>query len=77
MLNKLLVTFIFPTYETKYDIYIPINKKIGTIKQYVLATTVGTNNTMRFIEKSTGQEYNNDILVRDSDIKNGTEIIVM
>lgn len=35
-MNKYLVTVIIPIVELEYDIYIPNNKKIGTIKKFVL-----------------------------------------
>ena len=33
--NKILVELEIPTIEKKYDLFIPINKKIGTIKSLI------------------------------------------
>ena len=35
-MNKYLITVIVPIVEFEYDIYIPNNKKIGTIKTLIL-----------------------------------------
>ena len=40
MNDKILVRVYLPLIEEEYDIYIPINKKIGTIKQLIISTIV-------------------------------------
>ena len=81
-MDKILVTFLFPTIEVSFDVYIPINKKIGTIKKYVLSSiddliSSTLNKNVRFLDRNTGVEYDNNILVKDSTINNGTKIVVM
>ena len=35
-MNKLLVSIEVPSIERNFDLFIPINKKMGTIKKYVI-----------------------------------------
>ena len=41
-MNKFLITVIIPTIEKEYDVYIPNNKKMGTIKKYLLGVFLTT-----------------------------------
>ncbi len=85
MINKFLITIIIPTIELEFDLYIPNNKKIGTIKKNVLSAVadlsdgffVETIHTVKFVNKFDSTEYANDILVKDSSIKNGDKIIIL
>jgi len=84
-MNKYLITVEVPTMELEYDLYIPNNKKIGTIKKYILEsiTSLSDNsfveemNEVRLINKETEIELNNDVYVKDSGIKNGSKIIII
>lgn len=81
-MNKVLVTFLFPTIEMSFDVFVPVNKKIGTIKKYILSSMEDlipsiVNKEVRFLDRNTGVEYANNILVKDSMISNGTKIVVM
>lgn len=84
-MNKFLITFIVPTIQMEYNVYIPNNKKIGTIKKYILESLYElSNNSFKgnlentlFIDKDSGRIYENNILVKDSGIKNGVKIIVI
>ena len=33
--NKILIEIYIPLVEKKYDVFIPINKKVGTIKKLI------------------------------------------
>ncbi len=81
--NKILIQLYVPLIEVEYDAFIPINKKVGTIKQlleksiaeessgYVI--TADTN----LYSKETGQVYNVDLVVKDTDLKNGSRIVLL
>ncbi len=85
MLNKYLITVIVPIIELEFDIYIPNNKMVGTIKTHILnAIKEESNNAfnknindIRIVDRDTGKEYDNNILVKDSTIKNGSKIVVI
>lgn len=84
-MSKLLVTLSIPTIEMSFDVYLPINKKIGTLKKYLFNTikelTDGNFNIeldkLKLIDQITGKEYENDIYLNDSEIKNGSKIIII
>lgn len=84
-MNKYLITIEVPTLEFEYDLYIPNNKKIGTIKKYILESIKSLTdnsfnqemNEVRIIDKDTGNEFDNDMYVKDSGIKNGSKIVVI
>ena len=85
MNQKILVTIIIPIFELEYELYIPNNKKVGTIKKQVLKS-IGelwkdncfkTEKETRFIDRETGIEFQNNTYVKDSGIKNGTSIVLV
>jgi len=84
-MNKYLITVIVPIIECEYDIYIPNNKKIGTIKTLILESLIELSNNsftkkiheVRIIDRDTGNEFENDVYVKDSGIKNGSKIIII
>lgn len=84
MKNKILIELEIPMIEKIYDIYIPINKKIGTIKKLIEENLIElTNNSYipssstNLFSKDTGNIYDVNLTVRDSDIKNGSRIILI
>ena len=83
-MNKILVLVYIPEIEQEYDVYIPINKKIGTIKKYLISSVeefnggnVSNIENLKLYDKESSMKYNNDTLVKDSGIKNGTKLILM
>ena len=83
MNNKLLISIEIPSIEKKYDLFVPINKKVGTIKKYIISSIVDLSNgmlldkTFSLIDIDTGVNYQNDVYVRDSGIKNGARIMMV
>ena len=84
MNNKILIELEIPMIEKKYDLFIPINKKIGTIKALIEESLVElTNNAYEikkysnFYSKENGSIYNVNTTVRDTDLKNGSRIILL
>lgn len=84
MKNKVLVEVIVPEIEAVYDIYLPINKRIGniimllnkTVSELTNGCFVGTNYTALY-NKDTSVKYNPSSLVYDTDIRNGTSLILL
>lgn len=82
-MSKLLISVEIPSIEQSYDLFIPINKKVGTIKKYVIDTIFELSNGILenkdyiFFDVDTGKKYQNDVYVRDSGIKNGSRIMIM
>lgn len=53
MNNKLLISVEIPSIEEEYDLFIPINRKIGTIKKVILESCAATISTA-FVSLSEG-----------------------
>ncbi len=80
--NKILIELYLPEYEREYDIFIPINKRIGTIKSIIeksLEEMIGyeIKDDSNFYSKDTGKEYDVQLLVKDTDLKNASKIILV
>jgi len=84
MKNKILIELEIPLIEKKYDLFIPINKKVGTIKSLIEDSLVDlTDNAYipkedcNFYSKETGDIYDVNKTVRDTDLKNGSRILLI
>lgn len=85
MKNKYLVTVIVPVIEFELDVYIPNNKKVGTIKKYIIASLKELSNNsynkeiddVRIIERDTFKELDNNLYVKDAGIQNGSKLIII
>ena len=84
MNNKLLVNVFVPLLEEKYELYIPINKRISVvIKLIEKALKEMTNGYYPIKEGSviidveTGNVYDINITVKESKMINGSEIILI
>lgn len=82
--NKILIELEIPLIEKSYDLYIPINKRIGTVKklieQALVEITEGAYEMKldtNFYSKETGQIYDVNKNVRETDLKNGSRIILI
>ena len=82
--NKVLVNLFVPEIGNRYDVYLPINKKIGNIvillNKAINEITNGNykidaNNLLYNVE--TKQLYNSDILLANTDIRNGTKLLLI
>ena len=83
-MNKVFIKLYVPIIEQKYEMFMPINKPICDIiellvraindlvdSDYALTTETGLYN------KDTGEKYNSDLKIIDTDIKNGIELILI
>ena len=76
MNNKILIELEIPLIEKKYDLFIPINKKIGTIKALTENAYIPRNDS-NFYSKETGEIFDVNKTVRDTELKNGSRIILI
>lgn len=83
-MNKLLVIVYVPLLNQSYDVFIPVNKKIGTIKQKIIESinelsdeALENSNNLRLYNKDKSREYNNNIYVKESNIINGTKLMLL
>lgn len=84
MKNKVLVELVVPEIDEIYNVYIPINRRVGNvislISKAIFELTNGEyqNSPRRFIYSSTsGIRYDIEYLIRDTDIRNGSRIILI
>lgn len=84
MKNKLLIELIVPDIDEKFNLFIPINKKIGNVvvllNKSVFELTNGAFVGSKFTclyNKNTGEKYAINDLVRNTDIRHGTSLILM
>lgn len=84
MKNKVLVEVLVPNIEQKYDVYLPVNKRIGNIIILLCRAINEFTNGMYLGDQSvslynnqTGNKYNVNDLLRKTDIRNGTVLVLM
>jgi len=83
IMNKVFVKLYVPLVEENYEIFIPINKEIcdiikllvKAINELVDTDYLLTNETGLY-NKDTGEKYNSELKICDTDIKNGIELIL-
>ena len=84
MKNKRLIELIVPEVDEKHNLYIPINKKVGNVvvllskavKELTNGTFDGTNKTCLY-DRTTGEKYPINSLIRETNIKNGSSLILI
>lgn len=84
MKNKVLIKLLVPEIDEEFDIFLPINKRIGNIILLVIKSImeirVGSYNlssSSSLYNRETGQRYSEQSLVRETDIRNGSNLILM
>ena len=83
MNNKILVVVYVPLLEEEYTVFIPANKKIGTVKNNIIDSVIELsegnfkkdNNLLYDAGRSL--VFDNNIYVKDSTITNGTKLILL
>lgn len=84
MNNKVLVEVIVPLVDTRYEIFLPVGKRISVVlKLMVKAINELTNGyypikeDALLINESTGNLYDVNITVKDAKIINGSKVILI
>lgn len=82
MKNKVLIKLIIPSIEEELDLYLPLNKSVGKIiellKKSLPALTdkrFEATNFLNLYNKYTGKRYDLDIIILNTDIRNGSVLI--
>ncbi len=82
--NKILLEIFIPLIEEEYDIFVPINKSIGTLKKIIEKGIIDLSDkgyTIRedfnLYSKDTGNMYDVNSKLIDTDLKNGSRIILI
>ena len=81
MNNKVLIKLTVPEINQKFDLFIPVNEiiwKISLLIQKSAADLLGVNSNKDkyvIINKKTNEVYDVNKIVRETDIRNGTELV--
>ncbi len=79
---KVLIKLFVPEIEEIYEMYIPINKTVGEIAELLtkmindLSKVYPIKKNVCLCNRYTGIIYEKNNLIRDTDIRNGTELII-
>ena len=83
MNSKVLVKIVVFSIEKEFDCFLPINEKIYNIKKiiikYLFDNSISEDeyNKYALINGRTSRIYNNNDRIGNTDIRNGTEIIIL
>ena len=84
MNNKILIELEIHLIEKRYDLFIPINKKVGTVKNLIENALVELTDSAyvpkddsNFYSKETGEIFDVNKTVRDTNLRNGSRIILI
>lgn len=84
MENKVLIKLNVPELDSTFDIFIPVNEVMWKIKKLILKsisdlTSTQINNNVEYIliNKDNCKIYSNNEIVINTDIRNGTELIMI
>ena len=83
MKNKVLVNLYVPFLEKKYELFLPVNNKIGEIIVLIgraLPDVTGgyyNHQEERLYNRLNGYEYQVNETIKNTNIRNGTELIFM
>lgn len=82
--NKVLVTVNVPALENTYDVYIPVNKKVYSVIKMLKNSLFNISQGVFDIDKNyflydatSGNIYDMNILIRDTDIRNDSTVILL
>ena len=84
MKNKVLVKVVIPEIDSEFDVYIPVNELVWKIKKLVSKCisdlTTGNFDFSKeyiFINPNTNQIYGENDVIINTDIRNGTRLILI
>lgn len=84
MKNKILVKVIVPEIDESFDLYIPINRRIGNVITLLSKAIVDLSSNSYIVKtdsclynRITGKRYDSNELLRTTDIKNGATLVLL
>ena len=82
--NKVLIQLFVPEIDETFDLFIPVNELLWKIKKLVVKSVYDLTNgeidpTKEYIliNKITGEIYKDNVIIRDTNIRNATEIVLL
>ncbi len=84
MKNKVLIQLNVPVLNESFDIFIPTNERIGIVIQLLLKNIselagelIILSDNCALLNQDTASIYDKESIVRDTDIKNATKLVLM
>lgn len=84
MKNKILVKVIVPYLIEQYEIFIPTNERVSRVKELlkkaisdISDSQFDINKKYNIIDPDTGQIYENNLIIRETNIANSKKIILL
>lgn len=83
MENKVLIKLVFSELDKNFDVFIPVNEIVWKIKKLLIKSisdlcdvNLPSQNYV-LINKYNGRIYSDNDIVLDTDIRNGTELLLV
>ena len=77
-MNKILINLYIPSLDENYNLFIPINKKVGTIKNTIISTTKNlVEGSYKLVLLESGAIVDDNVYVKNSGIVNGSRLILI
>lgn len=81
--NKILVNLILPELDSNFDVFIPVNELVWKVVKLALKSvsdlstiTLDMNKNYILVNKNSGIIYKNNDIIINTDIRNGSELIL-
>ncbi len=82
MKNKVLINLLVPTLTEEFEIYIPVNERVLKVKKLLIDAVYDLSDnsfdkskSYSLIDPETGNVYNDDLIIRDTNIRNAKKIM--
>ena len=83
-MNKVLIKLYVPVLEEKYEIWIPLNKRIINVTKLLVRSInelsggeYVPNSFPLLYDRATGKTIDVNLIVNDTEIRNGTELVMI
>lgn len=83
-MNKVLVRLYVPIIEKQYDVWIPLNKRVYKVINLLIKAIEDfsgghykPSKMPMLYDKLTAKHYEMDLKIKETDIRNGTELILI
>ena len=83
-MNKVLVKLIIPELDRDFDLFIPVNELVWKITKLMIKSisdlsgiNLDMNKKYILLNQSTGKIYRVNDIIRETDIRNATELVLL
>ena len=83
-MNKIIIKLFVKKIDREYDVFIPTNKRISSVIALLVKSIIELSNGSfspsqmpMLYNKITAQSYDINITIKESDIRNGSELILI